>query len=362
MLMLLSLSFNSLRAQIIEPSLTYGVTSYSYYAEGNYSTSYPNPFFNSFVTAPTIGLRLDVPKYNFGIETNYYQASVPTTVDFQYQSYAKTFFDLGVYASYKNSKFHMFYANENFRNQASFGLGNVNRLAFDQGIGLAYSYTHASYDISIRSENTFRIVNGIVAVDNPLTGLTLKLSKSLALTESKTEKSKGPLANLINLQVGLNLTGNELNGEVPSMLPIKIAPLVGLELTFKDYHIYMRRVFWYNLDVSNYYGGKLTSMYNQIGFGYKVDVNNKKHFFVGLHHFWNNTRGQQYLDFRENGFSDDVLWFIPQNRGVGLELKYPFANNIDFILDADYYYEAHPRLGTGFNRESFRLSAVYNFR
>ncbi len=108
--------------------------------------------------------------------------------------------------------------------------------------------------------------------------------------------------------------------------------------------------------------GKYTALYNQIGLAFQVSLKKEINFFVGLHHFLNYARGQQFLDFRENGISDEILGILPQNKGIGLELKYPFANNIDFILDADYYYEAHPRLGTGFNRESFRLSAIYNFR
>ena len=94
------------RAQLVVPSITYGITNYSYFAEDIYRTEYPNNFFKSIVTAPTIGLRLDVPKYHFGIETNYYQASVPSTDDLQYEAYAKTLFDIGVYGSYKRFKLH----------------------------------------------------------------------------------------------------------------------------------------------------------------------------------------------------------------------------------------------------------------
>ncbi len=170
------------------------------------------------------------------------------------------------------------------------------------------------------------------------------------------------LPNLINLQIGLNFTGNELNGETPSMLPVKIAPMLGVELAYSKYQIYLRRALWQNVNISYDGAGKFTSVYNQIGFAYEVSIGDELNFFAGIHHFWSNTRGQQYLDFRKDGVSDDILWFVPQNKGIGLHIKYPFANNIDFILAADYYYEAHSRLGTGFNRESFRLSAVYNFR
>jgi len=355
------------KAQLVKPSITYGVTSYSYFTEDVYFTALPNNFFKSILTAPTIGLKLDVPKYHFGIETNYYQANVPSTDDLQYQAFAKTYFDVGVYGIYKRFKLHLNFASLNFRHLADFGFRNPDVLAFQNGIGMAITYTHAGYDITLRQERVFNFdvlgrkyglsKSGINA------GIVLKLSKSLSLIkQEKEKKNKSTLSNLINLQVGLNFTGNELNGETPSMLPIKIAPLVGVEFTYLDYQIYLRRAVWRNVDISYENAGKFTSLYNQIGFAYQFTLNNDIRFFAGVHHFWNYSRGQQYLDFLDGGFKTENLWFIPQNRGIGLELKYPFANNIDFILDADYYYEAHPRLGTGFNRESFRLSAVYNFR
>jgi hypothetical protein len=319
-------------------------------------------FFKSIVTAPTIGFRLDVPKYHFGVETNYYQATVSSTDYLQYQGYGKTFFDVGLYGSYKNFKFHLFYANHNFRNIAYFGAGDTMRFAFKEFYGLALSYKHGPYEIVLRNDQIWTIEEDFIVVSEIAFGFNLKLIRSLALTSNEKKEKKTVLPNLINLQVGLNLTGNELNIETTSMLPMKIAPMLGVEFTYRNYQLYMRRAYWQNINISYDAAGKYTSLYNQIGLAYQVSLKKEINFFVGLHHFWNYTRGQQFLDFRENGILDEILGILPQNKGIGLELKYPFANNIDFILDADYYYEAHPRLGTGFNRESFRLSAIYNFR
>ena len=79
------------QAQLVKPSIRYGITTYSYFNDGVLGTSYPNVFLKSIITAPTIGLRLDVPRYHFGLETNYYQATVSSADNRLYQGYGKTF-------------------------------------------------------------------------------------------------------------------------------------------------------------------------------------------------------------------------------------------------------------------------------
>lgn len=357
-------------AQKLVPKLNIGFTHYSYLHEDYLVTLLDTRITQSIITAPTIGIRLEVPEYHFGIEANYYQASVPTVSPILYQAYAKTFTDLGAYALFNKWRFSVFYTSTGIRNFVRLTGMNFQDNAYENGIGIGASYNFLGYEVAYRMERLFYFFyNDNVPEPNIWSGHTFKISRTLDLQNRKEDAHAPTTESLfgINMQLGSIVTGNALRGRGPSMSFVKIAPTLGFEFSYKDYQIYLRRSVWISPEVYSPVARKFTSLYNQIGMGYKFSLPREQQLFIGMHHFWNYTRGQQYMDVFEAQQSNTVLpsdayEFIPNNRGVGIELKYPLNKHFDLILDADFYYKVHPKLRTVINPESLRLGILFNLR
>ncbi len=67
----------------------------------------------------------------------------------------------------------------------------------------------------------------------------------------------------------------------------------------------------------------------------------------------------QALDFVE-GNSNFSITNVYQDFSIGADVRYSINPSWDVAMNLDYYYQANPRLGTGFNRESLKLGLIYN--
>jgi len=363
------LSFNA-SAQKVVPKLNIGFTQYSYLHEDYIGVIFDTRITQSIITAPTIGLRLEVPEYHFGLEANYYQASVPTVSPNFYQAYAKTFTDIGAYVVFNRWRFSAFYTSTGIRNFVRLTGPNFQDNAYENGIGIGASYNFMDYEIAWRMERLFFFYyDDNVPEPNILFGHTFKISKTLDLLKKKEDAQEPDTESLfgMNIQLGTMVTGNALRDRGPSMSFVKIAPTLGFEFSYKGYQTYMRRSVWISPEVFSSVARKFTSLYNQIGFGYNFSLPREEHLFVGMHHFWNYARGQQFMDVFEaqqnnTAIPADAYEFIPNNKGIGIELKYPLNKHFDLIFDSDFYYQVHPQLRTVINPESFRLGILFNLR
>lgn len=366
---LFSIWFNA-SAQKVIPKLNIGFTHYSYLHEDYIGVILDTRITQSIITAPTIGLRLEVPEYHFGFEVNYYQASVPTVSPNFFQAYAKTFTDVGAYAVFDRWRFSAFYTSTGIRNFVRLTGRNFQDNAYENGIGIGVSYSFLNYEIAYRMERLFYFFyNDNSPEPNIWFGHTFKISKTLDLLTRKEDAQESTSESIfgINMQLGTMVTGNALRGRGPSMSFVKISPTLGFEFSYKDYQIYLRRSVWISPEVYSPIARKFTSLYNQIGMGYSFSLPREQQLFIGMHHFWNYARGQQYMDVYEAqqnnaNIPSDAYEFIPNNKGIGIELKYPLNQHFDLILDSDFYYEVHPQLRTVVNPESFRMGVLFNLR
>lgn len=369
LLVLLSLS---VEGQIIRPKLSLGQTNYSYFNEGVLGSFIDGVFFNSIITAPTIGLKLDFPDYHFGIESNYYQAAATSNLTDGFLLYGKNYVDLGFYGSYKGFSLAAFYTHINFRNYTNFGFGDIMDLAYERGVGLGIGYTKGSYDISIRVERVWEWTpeDPIFPLTTWVEIFTLRLMRNFDLIQLSKEESiqRKELNNeFFNLQFGLIGSGNGLHGFVGSMPYAKIAPSIGVELKYKQFGAYLRRSMWLNLDLGFPEAGKFSSVNNHIGLSFDLDMLGLIDFNFGIHHVWNYTRGQQYLNILEDQGAgelelEEYTSYLPQNQGLGLAVSYELNRHLEFIVISDFYYKAAARLGKGFNSESLRFGILYNLR
>lgn len=369
LLVLLSFSTNG---QIIRPKLTLGQTNYSYLNEEVLGSFIDNVFFNSIITAPTIGIKLDFPDYHFGIESNYYQAAATSLIEDRFLLYGKNYVDLGLYGSYKGFSLAAFYTQINFRNYTDFGIGDLSDLAYERGVGLGFGYSRGSYDVSVRVERAWEWNPNNTRF--PLSAraeiFTLRLMRNFDLFQLSKEEStqrNEPVNEFFNLQFGLLGSGNGLHDYVGSMPYVKIAPAIGIELKIREIGMYLRRSMWVNLDLGFPEAGKFSSVNNHIGFSYDLDILGLDDFNFGIHHVWNYTRGQQYLNILENPSVgelefEDYISYLPQNQGLGLAVSYELNRHLEFIVISDFYYKAAARLGNGFNAESLRFGILYNLR
>jgi len=367
---------SEIKGQLIRPEFTIGLTNYSYFNEGMLGSSLEtNTFWNSIVTAPSIGLRIELPKYHFGIESNYYQADVTSSnyiEAFGWEKlYGKEYLDLGVYGFYKGIRASAFYSFSNFRNYHNGPtIGQVDNPAFERAIGIGLEYRLKDYELGFRVERAWEIstVRGFYDLTFWLDAWTFRLNRRFDILElSKNKEPKNPSLNFINLQFGLIGSGNGLHGLVNSMSPFKLAPALGVEFIYDRFEIYLRRSRWVNLDIYREDIGKYSSVNNQIGLAVNFAIRDYKNFKAGIHHVWNYTRGQQHLNILEGQIFDlnqpeTHISYIPQNLGWGLSFGYKINPSLDFVVFSDFYYKAAQRLGTGFNAESLRFGLMYNLR
>lgn len=369
--LILQLSYQSF-GQLIKPSLNIGLTSYSYFGENVLGSLVGgNNYFKSFITAPTIGFRLEAKKYHVGIESHYYQASVPTTVPDKAALYGKMYFDAGVYGIYRNFRLSLFYNHINFRNYVYFGFGDLLTLAYEEGVGAGISYTQKDYEIGFRVERLWEVdLDGNIPLETTVEIFTLRLVRNFKLLNPKEDDNRKPKIsaskkNLFNLQFGLMVSGNGLHGRVNSMSFLKVAPSLGIEFNYRNFGLYLRRSVWQNIDLYYPEADKYNSLNNQIGLSYDISLPKLNSLTVGMHHLWNYTRGQQYYSIiKAPPYPpvEEVAPFIPQNQGVGIMLSYEVARNLDFVLNTDFYYKSYPELGNGWNAESLRFGLLYNLR
>ncbi len=370
--LLLLIIFSSVKGQIIRPKLSLGLTNYSYLHENVLGSIHENTFTKSIITAPTIGLKLDFPKYHFGIESNYYQAAATTVLTDRYLLYGKHYFDVGIYGSYNGFSVAAFYNHINFRNYKYFGFGDIMDLAYEQGVGLGIGYTKGSYDFSLRLERAWEWnpSNTRFPLSTRVEIFCLRLLRNFDLIELSKEEStqlEGLDNEFFNLQFGLIGSGNGLHGLVGSMTYAKLAPSIGVEIKYKEFGVYLRRSMWVNLDLELSEAGKFSSVNNQIGLSYDLDLVGLYGFNIGVHHVWNYTRGQQHLNLLEDPLGEELeleefVSYFPQNQGLGLAVSYELNRHLEFLLISDFYYKAAARLGKGFNSESLRLGLLYNLR
>jgi hypothetical protein len=143
----------------------------------------------------------------------------------------------------------------------------------------------------------------------------------------------------------------------------KVFATIGLETTpIKGFAFYARRGLWYHFNVLSGRNLKFNSQINYLGLSYAYQLKNEDKLILGLHHVWNATRGLQYYDNAINDtITNENLWFIYDNRGIGLDLRYRLKeSNFDFSINCDYYYTTRHDFPSGFNAESLRLGILYN--
>lgn len=83
-------------------------------------------------------------------------------------------------------------------------------------------------------------------------------------------------------------------------------------------------------------------------------------FKLGIHHVWNLDKSSLLMDVVDSVGTTDGKFWVYENKGVGLDIRYAISKNWDATFNMDYYYKANPRIGKGINPESIRLGIIYN--
>ncbi len=346
-------------------SYTLGLTQYSYLNDGALGSSIPNSYPKSIITAPTFGLDLYHTNSKFGVETAFYTAFTPSTDNLEVFPYVKNFWLAGTYYRFYNFRVSAFYAISDNRNRLFFNSSQRPYNTFTRGLGLAVSYSIGNADFSIRKEFAYLFSERFNSPAGLYEHFVLNIQKRFSF-QNRKELEVSKLESPLTFAVGLGVSGNELRGVALSMPRYKFFPTVGLEFLVKSINtsLYARRAVWFFPENLSGLNLNLTSQLNYVGLAYHHDFPEKWGTIkMGMHVFWNATRGQQFWDNIQNDtITDENLWFNYQNHGLGLDLRYsPYQSNFDFVFNMDVYLKAQRRVGTGLNRESFRFSILYNF-
>ena len=190
---------------------------------------------------------------------------------------------------------------------------------------------------------------------------TFRVTKRLPIISNQKNSTNRSPDGPFSLTFGLMASGNDLRDEDPSESAMKVFPTIGAEYEIRSLNmsLYLRRAMWLNIEAFDFNFRK-TSQLNYLGVSYWWNVTASQQVKIGLHHIWDLDKAILFLDYVESNGYKGGRFTQYENFGVGLDLRYSLNKNWDATMDLDYYYKANPRLGTGFNAESFRLGLLYN--
>lgn len=333
-------------------------------------------FIQKVAYTPTFGLGYYHPQLNMGAEARYYRAAVTIPDASSEFLVVRSFFSLGGYYQLKKWKFSAFYSWQNYRIAnfiiSDFPLRGPFPFSLDKGMGIGVARTFGNFNVELTnkqliglSENSSSFFNKAFRGWNFTFTRDIYLKKTQANTRERTNTK-----NNFHFTVGAMLSGNELGGDNAPFVGVpnaKLFPTFGLEFRAENlnFSIYGRQGNWFSLEAAQDVGIKLNSQVRYAGLAYLHVLKNEHELKMGLHHVWNHTRGQQFLDYISNppeaaADYEALNPLMAQNKGVGLDIRYALTRHFDVTTNVDWYYKAHENVGTGLNRESFRIGLLYN--
>jgi len=309
-------------------------------------------YLNKIVYTPTIGFGYFDPKLRMGAELRYYRSVVPSTILDRDYYVSRSAFTIGPYYRAKKWKFSLFYVERDVRHfiGTRFIFPGLKRATVRRNIGLAVARRVGNFDFELTNQQVVSISpwdgSLLFELHDLWAQVNLTISRDIYLLGDQ-ERRKEPMRtdNRFHFSLGVMASGSELRGGF-----------------LNDF--YGRQGNWFVIEADNSFGLKFTSQIRYAGAAYLLPLTNGKELKIGLHHVWNHTRAQQFLDFLakppEEADFTELNPLKPQNMGVGVDLRYGISPQFDFVFNMDVYYKAHQRLGNGLNRESFRLGLLYN--
>jgi len=335
---------------------------------------FDQPFFGTLGAAPTLGIGYFNEKLNLGLEGHYYRLIHPSTSTVEDFIISDTYFNLAVYYRLGSFKTSVFYSYLNSAQWAAFSIRTpfLSTASF-RGAGLSFGYQYNNFDVQLNKEFFFITFGSRVTSENIFLASfweywTLSIDKDLYLNKDRRNGASGKGKRIKpHLVLGGIVTGSEESDDIEfALLELpnsKLFPTMGMEIRIESMRLslFARRGIWASFQTADDYGLKVNSQLTRVGIAYFHPLPFWNDLKLGLTHVWNSSRGQQFADFLIlERLTQELTPFEIQNQAVGLDIRLGLTHTLDFLVNADYYYKAHHRVGKGLNRESFRLGLLYN--
>ncbi|AEV32071.1 hypothetical protein Oweho_1063 [Owenweeksia hongkongensis DSM 17368] len=342
---------------------SFGITNHNYLYEGSFFINEDDPkYFGTVNSAPTLALGYRIPKIKSEIELSYYISYVAAADKANDIVYSKSVFSGDYNVILGKFRTGINYSLINERHSASFAQPpNSNQTTFNikSGLGIKVGYETNGFAFDIRKDQVVRFYKNVGIDMEPIDEQwNFRITKKMPLKkDNNTPPPKGPFS--INL--GMMVSGNYLANETASKPAGKVMPSLGIEYLIEPINlsVYAKRSIWLNIEAwdRNF---SFTNQLNYLGVSYHLNIKQKHLFKLGVHHLWNLDKSSILMDQIDSVGTTDGKFWVYENKGVGLDLRYAINKNWDASFNLDYYYKANPRIGTGINPESFRLGLIYN--
>lgn len=341
----------------------FGLTNHNYLHEGSFFINEDNPkYFATVNSVPTLALGYRIPKIKSELEVSYYVSYVAASDQTYDLAYSKSVFSGDYNIILGKFRTGINYSLINERHSASWlQPANSDQTTFNikSGIGIKIGYESNGFAFDIRKDQVVRFYKA-VGVDMEPIGeqWNFRITKKMAL---KKEQSKQNIDGPFSINIGMMVSGNYLSKLSASKPAGKVMPSLGIEYLIEPINlsVYAKRSIWLNIE-SRDRNFMFTNQLNYLGLSYHLTIRDKHTFKLGLHHLWNLDKSSILMDVTEGVGTTYGKFWVYENKGIGLDLRYAITNNWDATFNMDYYYKANPRIGEGINPESIRLGIIYN--
>ena len=330
------------------------------------------PNLATLTAPPTIGVGYWYAPAKLGLETTFYQVHYPRgSADEEFRA-SDFLFNAGIYYRLDQFKAGMYYSYLN----TSWWLSSPGQTyspgtTIQRGVGIGLGYYYQNFDFEFRKEFVVEFIGKQSSMAGLFEYSTLAVKKNISLLNkrSKVEATGRSGDNNLNfhLVMGATVTGSEESDEAALesqwFSGFKFMPTLGLELRHEPIQVsyYIRRSIWARTPGFDDSGYNVNTQLTRTGFSYLIPMPWIHELKLGLSHVWNASRSQQRV---EQSNTEEVFpqlrFFEVQNQAIGLDIRAGLTREIDFTTSLDIYYQAHPQVGTGINRESLRLGLLYN--
>lgn len=341
----------------------FGITNHSYIHDGSFFINEDGAqFFGTLNSLPTLALGYRIPKIKSELELSYYISYVAAADWVNDMAYSKSVFSADYNVILGKFRTGINYSLINERHSASFSQpANSDQTALNirSGMGFKVGFESNGFAFDIRKDQVIRFYKSTGVDMEPIwEQWNFRVTKKMPLKkENTTPKIAGPFS----INIGMMVSGNYLSNVTASKPAGKVMPSLGIEYLIEPIHlsIYAKRSIWLNIEAwdRNF---TFTNQLNYLGLSYHLTIKDKHTFKLGLHHLWNLDKSSIFLDLVDSVGTTDGKFWVYENKGIGLDLRYAITKNWDATFNMDYYYKANPRIGEGINPESIRLGIIYN--
>lgn len=341
----------------------FGITNQNYLHDGSFFINEENPkYFGHISSSPTVALGYKIPKLKSEVELSYYISYIVAT-DLLYDvAYSKSAFSADYNLIFGKFRTGINYSFINERHTATFAHpansdqqpGNIR-----SGLGIKIGYESHGFAFDIRKDQVVRFSrNNGVNMEPIGEQWNFRVTKKMPIKTKNMEKAiDGPFS----INIGMMVSGNYLAKVTSSEAFAKVMPTLGMEYFYEPFNLsaYAKRSVWLNIEARDRNFG-FTNQLNYLGLSYHFNLKEKYLFKLGIHHVWNLDKSSLLMDVVDSVGTTDGKFWVYENKGVGLDIRYAISKNWDATFNMDYYYKANPRIGKGINPESIRLGIIYN--